>query len=41
MIKNYPGESWKEVRFDFEFTNDYRLEVSNFGRLKSYNKLFD
>lgn len=41
MTKNYPGELWKEVKFDFEFTNDYRLEVSNFGRLKTFNKLSD
>ncbi len=39
MIKNYPGECWKEVKFDFEFTNEYRLEVSNFGRIKTFNKL--
>lgn len=38
MIKNYPGELWKDVRFDFEFTNQYRLEVSNFGRLRTYHK---
>lgn len=38
MIKNYPGEIWKNVKFDFEFTNDYRLEVSNFGRLKTFNR---
>ncbi len=41
MIKNYPGEIWKEVKFDFEFTNDYRLQVSNFGRVRSYNMLSD
>ncbi len=39
MVKDYPGEKWKEVKFNFHFTNDYRLKVSNFGRLKSYNKL--
>ncbi len=41
MTKNYPGERWKEVEFDFEFTNDNRLEVSNFGRLRSFNKISD
>ena len=41
MIKNYPGETWKDVKFDFEFTNEYRLEVSNFGRVKTFNKLSD
>jgi hypothetical protein len=39
MVKDYPGEKWKEVKFDFHFTNDYKLKVSNYGRLKSYNKI--
>lgn len=34
-------EIWKNVQFDFEYTNDYKLEVSNLGRLRSYNKLSD
>ncbi len=41
MVKNYPGESWKNVDFDFEYTSGYRLEVSNFGRLKSYSSFSD
>lgn len=39
MTKNYPGESWKTVEFDFDYTNDFRLEVSNFGRLRTFNKI--
>jgi hypothetical protein len=39
MTKDYPGEQWKTVKFDFEFTNDFRLEVSNFGRLRTFNKV--
>ena len=39
MTKNFPGEQWKNVEFDFEFTNDSRLEVSNFGRLRTFNKV--
>ena len=44
MIKNNQqtglyGEKWKNVNFPFEHSNDYRLEVSNFGRIRSYNKL--
>ncbi|MBS1745422.1 MAG: HNH endonuclease [Bacteroidetes bacterium] len=38
MVKSFPGERWKEVQFDFDFSNDYRLEVSNFGRLRSFNR---
>ncbi len=41
MTKNYPGEQWKTVKFDFEFTNDFRLEVSNFGRLRTFNIVSD
>lgn len=41
MTKNYPGEQWKIVQFDFEFTNDFRIEVSNFGRLRTFNKVSD
>lgn len=39
MTKDFPGERWKTVEFDFEFTNDFRLEVSNFGRLRTFNKV--
>ncbi len=35
----YIGEKWKNVAFNFEYANDYRLEVSNFGRLRSFNKI--
>jgi len=38
MEKDFPNEKWKTVKFDFEFSNDYKLEVSNFGRLKSHHK---
>ena len=41
MVKDYPGEKWKAVKFDFDFTNDYKLEVSDFGRLRSFNKTSD
>jgi len=39
MIKDLPGEQWKTVVFDFEFSNNYKLEVSNFGRLRTHNKI--
>lgn len=34
-------EIWKPVEFDFEFTNDCRFEVSNLGRVRSFNKVSD
>ena len=41
MITKIPGEKWKEIVFDFKFTNDYQLQVSNLGRLKAFNKFSD
>ena len=38
MAKDFQGEKWKEVKLDFDFINNYRLEISNSGRLKSFNK---
>ncbi|MHA3044907.1 NUMOD4 domain-containing protein [Riemerella anatipestifer] len=32
-------EVWKPIKFDFEFTNDCRFEVSNLGRVRSFNKV--
>jgi len=40
MIENkLRKEIWKPVKFDFEFTNDCRYEVSNWGRVRSFNKV--
>lgn len=39
MEKNYPGEQWKSIAFDFEFVNETKIEVSNFGRIKTFNKV--
>ncbi len=39
MAKDFTGEKWKAVSFDFDYTNDFRLEVSNFGRLRTFNKI--
>src|SRR5882757_8076550 len=41
MITKLSGEKWKEIAFDFKFTNDYQLQVSNLGRLKAFNKFSD
>ncbi len=41
ITKNYPGERWKALEFDFEFTNDCRIEVSNFGRIRTFNIVSD
>lgn len=38
ITKNYPGEKWEPVKFDFEYVNENRIEVSNFGRVRSFNK---
>jgi uncharacterized damage-inducible protein DinB len=41
MTKNYPGEKWKTIKFEYEFTNQLRIEISNFGRLRSFHKTSD
>lgn len=35
MSKSYIGEIWKEIKFDFEYTNKIKIEISNFGRVRS------
>ncbi len=39
MVKNYPNEKWKALHFDFEHTNQSRIEVSDYGRLRTFNKI--
>lgn len=39
MEQIIPGEQWKAIKFDFVFTNVFRMEVSNYGRLRSFNKI--
>ncbi len=39
MEETFFGEIWKEVKFDFTFTNQIRIEVSNFGRVRSFTKI--
>lgn len=41
MERNYPGEQWKSIVFDFDFVNETRVEISNFGRLRTFNKVSD
>ena len=41
MVKSYPTEQWKEIKFDFDYINENRLEISNFGRVRSFNRMSD
>jgi len=36
---SFAREAWKEINLGEGFTNSIRLEVSDFGRIRSYNKL--
>ena len=38
MATTQQNEKWKDVSFGFKFSNDYRLQVSNQGNLRAYNK---
>ena len=39
MTKDYPGEQWKAIKFNFEYINDLHMEISNFGRVRSSGSL--
>lgn len=41
MNKSLKNEMWKEVIFDFDYTNQIRIEVSNYGRVRSFHKNAD
>jgi hypothetical protein len=38
MATNNLHEEWRTVQFDFEYTNDLRLEISSHGRIRSFSK---
>lgn len=35
MRQQLAGEIWKEMKFDFKYVNDIKIEISNFGRIRS------
>jgi hypothetical protein len=39
MTTTNSGEQWKSVKFDTEFSNNFRVEVSNLGNVRTFNKL--
>ncbi|HLK27567.1 MAG TPA: hypothetical protein VKT28_03230 [Puia sp.] len=39
--KNFTGEKWKKVKLDFVRTNNIRIEVSDFGRVRTFHKTSD
>ncbi len=41
MSKTFIGESWKKVKFSVDNTTNLRIEISNFGRVKSYSSQGD
>lgn len=36
---SFARENWKEVHLGEGFVNDFRLEISNFGRVRAFNKI--
>lgn len=38
---SFARESWKQVDLGTGFINDFRLEISDFGRIRSFNQLHD
>ncbi|MEO6671467.1 MAG: HNH endonuclease [Ferruginibacter sp.] len=41
MAKDHPGEKWKLIKFGIDSTNIFRMEVSNLGRVRSFNQISD
>jgi hypothetical protein len=41
MAKEITGEKWKKVKFDFTYANKFSLEVSDLGRIRTFNTLSD
>ena len=39
MINEFVNEQWKIVQFEISNTNESRIEVSNYGRLRTFNKI--
>ncbi|MEO7766717.1 MAG: HNH endonuclease [Ferruginibacter sp.] len=39
MEKSYSGEQWKPIVIDLDFVNTTRVEISNYGRLRTFNKI--
>jgi hypothetical protein len=41
MNKTHPAEKWAKVKFDAQFIDAGSIEVSNFGRIRTFNKISD
>lgn len=42
MSKEFTGEKWKHFKIDLtEYVNEFRMEVSNYGRVRTFNKISD
>lgn len=41
MKPNLKNEKWKQIQFDFKFNNDTKVEVSDQGRIRTFNRISD
>jgi hypothetical protein len=41
MVKDFPQEKWKRIEFGPGYTNENIMEVSNYGRIRTFNKISD
>ena len=41
MTNEIAGEKWKNIKFDIEHTNVFTMQVSNMGRIRTYNSISD
>ncbi len=41
MSKEFFNEQWKTIEIDLEYIKNGRLEISNYGRMRSFNRMSD
>ena len=41
MTNEVTSEKWKTIKFDIEHTNIFTMQVSNMGRIRTYNSISD
>jgi HNH endonuclease/NUMOD4 motif-containing protein len=41
MVKDLPQEKWKRISLEPGYTNENIMEVSNYGRIRTFNKMSD
>ncbi|MBY0426807.1 MAG: hypothetical protein K2Q22_14320, partial [Cytophagales bacterium] len=38
QLADLPGEKWVDIRFEEKYSNNYYIQISNYGRIKTFTK---